>query len=129
MLPRITLAVVEGAHRGEERTFTGRGAITVGRSAECDFRLCGHFEDLLVSRRHCLLAVHPDRVEVRDLESSNGTFLNGRRVGFRPGGSTVFRRRLRDGDQLRVGAALLQVRVEGPPAEEAAATEAEVFSA
>ena len=130
MLPRVTLTVVEGAHSGEGRTFTDRAAITVGRSEECDFRLRGQLEDLLVSRCHCLIAVRPDRVEVSD-QSRNGTFLNGRRVGFRPaspGSSTAFRRRLRDGDQLRVGASLLQVRVEGLSAEEAAATEVEFYS-
>jgi pSer/pThr/pTyr-binding forkhead associated (FHA) protein len=50
---------------------------TVGRSTGADFIV----EAGLVSRVHCRLTLHQDgRLEVQDLESTNGTFVNGTRV-------------------------------------------------
>ncbi len=115
MCKHITLTVVEGPHRGEVLACVGRTQITIGRSEECTFHLCGAYEDLLVSRRHCLIAVHPDGVEIRDLESRNGTYVNGQRLGFPLGdhrdGSSAFKRWLKDGDAIRVGTSVLQVGI------------------
>jgi predicted component of type VI protein secretion system len=48
----------------------------VGRSAECHLRVVS----MKVSRRHCELHVEGESIFVRDLGSSNGTKLNGRRI-------------------------------------------------
>ena len=74
--------------------------IFLGRSSEC--RIC--LQELEVSRKHARVALRrPDEyttvVEVQDLGSTNGTFVNGRRLG--PGSSPAV---LREGDVLRVGA-------------------------
>jgi pSer/pThr/pTyr-binding forkhead associated (FHA) protein len=64
---------------------------TVGRATGADFIV----DAALVSRVHCRLTSLPGgALEVQDLESTNGTFLNGRRVGTA---------RLAHGDRLRVG--------------------------
>ncbi len=64
---------------------------TIGRSTGADFIV----DAPLVSRVHCRLTVVPDgALEVRDLESTNGTFLNGQRV------ATAL---LSSGDRLGVG--------------------------
>ena len=63
--------------------------LTLGRAADCDIML-GTAE---VSRRHALLVRDGDRYEVRDLESINGTYVNGGRVT---------RRTLQVGDVIRV---------------------------
>jgi ABC transport system ATP-binding/permease protein len=66
-------------------------ARTIGRSTGADFIL----DAALVSRVHCqLLALRDGGLEVRDLESTNGTFVNGARVE---------RARLGSGDRVRVG--------------------------
>jgi pSer/pThr/pTyr-binding forkhead associated (FHA) protein len=118
MLPSITLKVVEGPHAGQEMACTDRVQITIGRSRECDYSLHGEVEDLMVSRRHCLIDVHPDWVNIRDLESRNGTFINSARIGFplngQPDGSTAFKRRLNSGDRIGIGASIVQVD-NGPP--------------
>jgi pSer/pThr/pTyr-binding forkhead associated (FHA) protein len=60
------------------------GIVTVGRHPECDVRL----GSLRVSRRHCVIAVVRGDVVIRDLGSTNGTWINGRRVDagwIRPG--------------------------------------------
>ena len=50
---------------------------TIGRSTGADFIV----DAALVSRVHCRLTALPDgELEVRDLESTNGTYVNGERV-------------------------------------------------
>ena len=66
-------------------------ARTIGRSTGADFIL----DAALVSRVHCqFLAMGDGGLEVRDLESTNGTFVNGNRVE---------RALLSPGDRLQVG--------------------------
>ena len=73
------------------------GAIkTVGRAPRADFIV----DAALVSRVHCRLTARNERVEVEDLKSTNGTFVNDRRVD---------RAQLADGDRLRVGRVELTV--------------------
>jgi pSer/pThr/pTyr-binding forkhead associated (FHA) protein len=67
------------------------GAIkTVGRAPRADFIV----DVALVSRLHCRLTAADDTVEVVDLKSTNGTYVNERRIE---------RAQLRSGDRLRVG--------------------------
>src|SRR5690349_5157188 len=48
----------------------------VGSAADCDIVV----DSPLVSSRHCLLRRTPEGWRIDDLNSSNGTFVNGRRV-------------------------------------------------
>ena len=76
-----------------ERTFRilPGGMKTVGRATGADFIV----DAPLISRVHCRLTVLPDGgLEVRDLESTNGTFINGERIQTG---------RLAPGDRLGVG--------------------------
>jgi DNA-binding winged helix-turn-helix (wHTH) protein len=56
-----------------------------------------------VSRRHARIVVTPDHVSIEDLDSSNGTFVQGRRL--------VAPRALADGEQIELGAATLIFRL------------------
>jgi ABC transport system ATP-binding/permease protein len=77
--PEKTFRILPGAER------------TLGRAIGADFIL----DVALVSRVHCRLTALPDGdLEVRDLESTNGTFVNGQRVASA---------RLTPGDKLKVG--------------------------
>jgi pSer/pThr/pTyr-binding forkhead associated (FHA) protein len=61
-----------------------RGTVMVGRHPECDVQL----QSRRVSRRHCVIALVRGDVVIRDLGSTNGTWINGRRVAagwIRPG--------------------------------------------
>lgn len=63
---------------------------TVGRATAADFVVDAH----LVSRLHCRLTAGAVEVAVQDLESTNGTYVNGQRV---------VRGSLKTGDRLTVG--------------------------
>jgi pSer/pThr/pTyr-binding forkhead associated (FHA) protein len=73
------------------------GAIkTVGRAPRADFIL----DVALVSRLHCRLTAADDRLEVVDLKSTNGTYVNDKRVE---------KAKLTTGDRLRIGRVELTV--------------------
>jgi diguanylate cyclase (GGDEF)-like protein len=91
--PRPYLMVIGGARVGELHTLT-RERTLVGRSPEAQIRL----RDTGISREHAELVIEGGRVRVRDLGSTNGTFLNGERADARE---------LRDGDKLSIGEATL----------------------
>ena len=67
-----------------------RDEVTIGRGTGNAIAIA----DRSVSREHCVLKVEGDRIAVRDLESYNGTFVNGLRVREAS---------LSDGDELTVG--------------------------
>jgi pSer/pThr/pTyr-binding forkhead associated (FHA) protein len=73
-----------------------RRALVIGRSRECDVVL----EDRNVSRRHAELVREGDGFTLRDLDSTNGCSVNGRRVRSAPVGP---------GDTITVGSTALTV--------------------
>jgi pSer/pThr/pTyr-binding forkhead associated (FHA) protein len=79
---RRTIRLV--AREGWPKILLGRGVLVIGRDPQCDVRL----DSICVSRRHCCLTEINGLVLVRDLGSTNGTWINGRRVEsghLRPG--------------------------------------------
>jgi DNA-binding NtrC family response regulator len=71
---RVT--VVEGVDLGASILVDGSQTVLVGQSPVCTLRLT----DATVSRRHLELEIVGDRLRVRDLASSNGTFVGALRV-------------------------------------------------
>ncbi|MEU3031371.1 FHA domain-containing protein [Streptomyces incarnatus] len=97
------LHVVAGPDAGGVHLLHG-GRITVGRSADADVPL----DDPDVSRLHCAVTVGADgRVSVADLGSTNGTTLDGTRIGERAV-------RVPAGGLLRIGESALRVAPGGP---------------
>lgn len=74
VLPRFVLRGVSGEAFG--RTYPIHGSTTVGRAAECS--LC--LDEPGMSRMHARLLPVDDGVLLEDLGSTNGCFLNGKRV-------------------------------------------------
>ena len=91
----ITLRVLHGADRGRifERLPT---PVTIGREEGNSIQL----NDERISRYHLKLQVDNDKVVATDLESTNGTKVNGEEIQVRI---------IRDGDMISVGRSLLLV--------------------
>lgn len=60
-------------------------------------------QHLGVSRKHARIIMRNNRITVEDLQSANGTYINGKHIGV------LNATRLRDGDQLKLGSLSLQV--------------------
>lgn len=82
-------AVFEVEHRNLATLARGQQRITLGRHQSNDLA----FLSRLVSRNHAVVEWAGDHFTIRDLGSSNGTFVNGRRVTRAP---------LQDGDEVWV---------------------------
>jgi pSer/pThr/pTyr-binding forkhead associated (FHA) protein len=113
MTVKVVLTFTTGSLKGQKREFTRPANCVIGRSGDCDVHLPATLEFMGVSRRHCVLDIDPPAVQVRDLGSRNGTFLNGENIGQRRGkpGSTEESpwHSLKEGDELRVGATTIRV--------------------
>ncbi len=93
---RIEIALLDGfASGGTHRERFDGPLISLGRHPDCDFRFDPH-RDLDVSLRHARIRMEGDGALLEDLGSTNGTFLNGRRIE-RP-------TPLRDDDVISLGA-------------------------
>lgn len=73
-LPKFVLRGVTGKLFG--RTFALSTVTTVGRAAECAL----HLDESGISRTHARLLPTEEGVQIEDLGSTNGTFVNGKRV-------------------------------------------------
>lgn len=76
--------------------------IVIGRDTSCQIRV----PVSAVSRQHCEVVADGARVLIRDLKSSNGTFVNRQRVT---------ESELHAGDIVSIGPAVFAVRVDGKP--------------
>jgi pSer/pThr/pTyr-binding forkhead associated (FHA) protein len=95
--------------QGPERSLTLKlenEPLHIGRGLAADLRL----DDSSVSRRHAILVPRPRGARILDDRSSNGTFVNGRRVQ---------QSELRDGDVIVLGRAVLRYVELGEPATQA----------
>jgi serine/threonine-protein kinase len=95
----VVLRVTTGPHRGEEYVFRRHETFVVGRKN-------AHFsvpDDNFLSRNHFMIEVDPPRCLLKDLGSTNGTKVNGLRVG---------EARLNDGDVISAGQSTFSVHVE-----------------
>jgi serine/threonine-protein kinase len=120
MLPvRITLTITEGVLKGEEYVFHDSARWVLGRSPDCDITLPMDLLHRDVSRHHCTFEIDPPTVRVCDLNSLNGTYVNGEKIGQGPTPMSWGEldherntRELRDGDEVRVGNTVIRISVE-----------------
>jgi len=119
MTTQITLTCLSDDSDQKRYDFTKPGRYTIGRAVDCDIQLPSDFEHAEISRHHCAFEIDPPTVRVCDLDSCNGTFVNGELIGQRQGNQTAEEatprsgamRELKHGDEVRVGHEVFRVDV------------------
>jgi pSer/pThr/pTyr-binding forkhead associated (FHA) protein len=91
------LAVIEGLLRGEAFHLYG-GRTRIGSFPSCDIKI----PDEGVQDQHASIRICSHEWMLTDLDSETGTFLNGKRI---------YRNELKDGDKIKIGKALLQIKI------------------
>jgi two-component system cell cycle response regulator len=88
------LVMIYGEYLGRRYSIKDQ-ELTIGRAPDCNIQLV----DDCVSRLHCRVHAGTDGAVISDLESTNGTYVNGTAVSARP---------LRDGDRVKVGRSIFK---------------------
>jgi hypothetical protein len=96
-LVKIVLTVISGPSKGAVHTLKNP-RVTIGRRG-ADVAL----DDAEISRHHCLIEVRDKYVNLKDLDSTNGTFFDEERVR-----AAV----LLDGAEFRVGTSVIRVSIQ-----------------
>jgi pSer/pThr/pTyr-binding forkhead associated (FHA) protein len=78
----LRITVETGPHKGTRYCLSGSNCCLIGRDPACVVQLTGTDRDRTISRRHCQLVFDPDELalQLQDLGSQNGTYLNGQRI-------------------------------------------------
>ena len=111
----VTLVLFKSSGTRKDIDLTEKVTL-IGRRPECDVRI----PLLQISRKHCQIVQDQDRTVVRDLGSSNGTFLNGQRITENV---------INAGDRISVGTTTFTVQIDGAPEEIAPPTRTPADSA
>jgi len=96
-LPAPAAAAVDLVWNGRPMPLTD-GEHIAGRGAECSLVI----DAVTVSRRHARITVHSGEATIEDLDSTNGTHVNGVRISSAT--------RLVDGNEIALGSAVLVVK-------------------
>src|SRR3712207_5759491 len=100
---QAVIEIVTGPHGGRKIRLDGAGAVRVGRAEQADLAT----QDSFMSGVHFSVECDGQSCLVRDLNSRNGTLLNGKRIGTET---------LRDRDSISAGETTFIVRlIEGSP--------------
>ncbi len=120
MLATVTLKIHNGPDTGREIVFRVPHTFLIGRSRDCDLTLPPREEYLSISRHHCELGIDPPHVWVRDMGSTNGTFVNGVRLQTRVQANDttavdgLAAQELHPGDEVQVGPLVVEVTATVP---------------
>ena len=90
---------------GERKNFPLKaGKTIIGRKEDCDLRI----PLAEISRKHAMLIVDAESVTIRDLGSSNGTYVNNQKIS---------EQQINPGDHIVVGPVVLTAQINGEPAD------------
>jgi tRNA A-37 threonylcarbamoyl transferase component Bud32 len=95
----VKLHCIKGVEAGQVLVIPDGGELVIGRSQGADISL----DDKLLSRKHVKLSVRDRAALVEDLQSSNGTYLNGERV--------TRETRVVHSDRIKIGSHIFQVEL------------------
>ncbi|MBM4364545.1 MAG: DUF4388 domain-containing protein [Deltaproteobacteria bacterium] len=106
--PSLVLRFISGKYQGGEFQIEEGRPIVVGRSSELDMVLV----EEMVSRKHARIELRDGWIQIEDLGSTNGTFVNGERI---------VKGHLKEGDRVLIGSNILRVLPASAAVEEPAA--------
>ncbi len=91
---KVVLSILSGPSQGESHTLTKPRVVLGRRGADVALN------DNEISRHHCLLEVRDTYINLKDMDSTNGTFFDEERVRAAM---------LQDGSEFRIGVSLIRV--------------------
>src|SRR5258708_30575570 len=91
---KVVLSILTGPSKGESHTLAKPRVVLGRKGAEIPLN------DPEISRHHCLLEVRDNYINLKDMDSTNGTFFDQERVRAAM---------LQDGTEFRIGVSLIQV--------------------
>src|SRR5215467_14552615 len=97
---KLSLVVLTAGNQQGKALDVKLAQFVIGRDPQCHLRPASP----MISKRHCALLQRDNKVFVRDFESSKGTFVNEEPVKGEV--------ELHDGDRLKMGPLLLEVKIE-----------------
>ncbi len=92
----LVLRFISGKYQGGEFPIPVNGEIVIGRSSELEMVLV---EDM-VSRKHARIVVSDGEIQLEDLGSTNGSFVNGERIT---------KAKLAEGDRVLIGTSIIKL--------------------
>lgn len=98
-IDEVILHFLEGENEGVEIKLTPPRELYIGRSEESDIFL----GEKKISRKHSMITVSEDGISISDLESTNGTFVNSKKIS---------EMELKNGDKIKVGSSVIEVQIQ-----------------
>lgn len=95
----FALRFISGKYQGADVPLQGGKEIVVGRSGDLDMVL---LEDM-VSRKHARISTINNQINIQDLNSTNGTFVNGEKIDKNK------KQRLKEGDRILIGTSIIKM--------------------
>ncbi len=96
---KASLVFADGEGRRRRIAWEAGGEVLIGRAPECTVCL----QDEFASNLHARISQSEGRFFIEDLGSTNGTYVNGRRINYPT--------ELRGGDSIKVGNTTLEFRL------------------
>ncbi|MBF0121323.1 MAG: FHA domain-containing protein [Desulfobacterales bacterium] len=100
---KVTINIIEGPDKGKIIKIVKPNIFIVGRSDNAQIKLGIPNTDPGISRMHFKLDIQSEKSIIKDLNSRNGTYLNGK---------LIKKADLKDGDKITIGASTLKINIE-----------------
>ena len=95
-MPTIALRFISGKYKGGEYILPDTGLTVIGRSSDIDLVLM----EEMVSRKHAEIWFENGKINIKDLGSTNGTFVNGEKIS---------KAVVNEGDRILIGTSIMKV--------------------
>ena len=120
MSVQVKLTIIQESLIDQQFIFKERTICIIGRHQNCHLRLPSDKKHRTISRYHCILDINPPYVRLRDFGSTNGTYINGKKIGqSQPKHTSEATEKiqfpeydLKSGDKIQLGTTIFQLSIE-----------------